>query len=85
MKKRFPKLKSDRAAEKLLSADLSSLINQDNFTTTTFEFAPKDCTISLRVSESLLSAVKASSKRRGISYQKFIRQALEDALRKKAA
>ena len=41
MKKRLPKLKSDRAAKELLKKDLSDFISPDNFTTTSFEFAPK--------------------------------------------
>ena len=85
MKKRLPKLKTDKEAEKLLEQDLSDYIDKDNFIPVTFEFAPKDKSINLRLSADLLQAVKSVSKRRGVSYQKYIREALEKSLKKDAA
>lgn len=85
MKKRLPKMKSDKAAEKLLEKDLSEFLDPENFALTSFEFAPKDKSITIRVSEPLLQAVKAVSKKKGVSYQKYVRQALERALKKDAA
>lgn len=82
MKKRLPKLKSDKEAEDFLNQDLSAYINKDNFRPSFFEFAPKAQTISLRLSKSLLDAIKAVSKRRKIPYQRYIREAIELALRK---
>ena len=80
MKKRLPKLKSDRVAEKLLEGDISQYINKNNFVHTTFEFEPKNKSISLRLSEDLLKAIQKASKKRGISYQKYIRLSLERVL-----
>jgi len=84
MKKRLPKLKSDRAAKELLKKDLSDFISPDNFTTTSFEFAPKDKSITLRVSSDLLDAVQTVAKRRRTNYQKLIREAIEQFLKKAA-
>lgn len=76
---------SDQDAEKLLEEDLTEYLTPDNFkenfTPVTFEFAPKDATISLRLSKDLLEAVKKASGQQGIGYQKFIRQSIERAIR----
>ena len=85
MTKRLPKMKTDKEAEELISEDISDYISKDNFVPTTFEFAPKDKSINLRLSADLLNTVKAISKRRGVSYQKYIREALEKSLKKDAA
>ena len=81
MNKRLPKMKSDRAVKKILKEDLSDYITRENFTLTSFEFAPKDKNITLRVSNDLLNAVQSAAKRRGINYQKLIREAIEQFLR----
>lgn len=44
------------------------------------KIAPKDATISLRLSKDLLEAVKKASDKRGIGYQKFIRESIERAI-----
>jgi predicted DNA binding CopG/RHH family protein len=56
----------------------------ENFTLTSFEFAPKDKSITLRVSTELLDAVQAEAKRRRTNYQKLIREAIERLLRNAA-
>lgn len=76
---------TDRAAKRLLKTDLSNFINSENFTKTTFEFAPKDKSITLRVSGALLEEVQVAAKKQGVSYQKLIRQAVEEFLKKKVA
>ncbi|MDO8434106.1 MAG: CopG family antitoxin [Candidatus Binatus sp.] len=78
----MPALKSDEEAEKLLEKDLSDYINAENLEPFPFEFKPKQKSVNLRLSGELLSAVRAAAKRRGIPYQRFIRQALELALRR---
>lgn len=75
-------MKSDRAAKNLLKKDLAEYMTPENFTLTSFEFAPKDKSITLRVSNDLLSAVQSAAKRRGINYQKLIREAIEQFLRR---
>lgn len=80
MKKNLKKLKTDRSAENLLKQDLSYYIHSKNFHSTQFELNPKNQTITIRVSEGLLKALKNKAKKQGIHYQKLMRQALEKYL-----
>ena len=84
MKKRLPRMKTDRAAKAVLKKDLSAYLSSENFTRTTFEFAPKDKSVTLRMSSQLLSAVQAAAKRLRTNYQKVIREAIEQYLKKAA-
>ncbi len=84
MSKYLPKMKSDRGAKAAMKRDLSEYISPDNFKLTSFEFAPKNKSITLRVSDELLGAVQSAAKRRGINYQKLIREAIEQFLKKAA-
>jgi len=79
MKKRVPKMKTDKAAEKFLDQDLSNL-EFSQFRPVRFEFEKKDEQINMRVPKPLLTAIKARAKARGIPYTRFIREALERAL-----
>ena len=45
-----------------------------------FELRRKDKTVSLRLPEALLDAVRARADRAGVPYQRFIRMAVERAL-----
>jgi len=84
MSKRLPKMKSDRAAKAMIKKDLTDYLSPENFKLTSFEFAPKDKSITLRVSSELLDAVQAVAKRRRMNYQKLIREAIEVFLKKSA-
>ena len=77
-------MKSDRAAKAVLKKDLSEFISSENFKPLSFEFAPKDKSITLRVSNELLKAVQAEAKQRGTNYQKIIREAIERFLKRAA-
>jgi predicted DNA binding CopG/RHH family protein len=79
MKKRVPRLKTDRQAEAFLSEDLSDL-DFSQFKPARFEFEKKDEQINMRVPKPLLAAVKARAKARGIPYTRFIRETLEQAI-----
>jgi predicted DNA binding CopG/RHH family protein len=46
-----------------------------------FEFERKDEQINMRIPRSLLEAVKARAKERGIPYTRLIRETLEQAVR----
>ena len=81
MRKKLPALKSDKAAEKLLDSDLSDYLTAENLEPFPFEFKPKQKSVNLRMSEELLKAVRAAARRTGIPYQRYIRQALERAIR----
>ena len=82
--KHVPKLKTDAEAEAFLEKDLSGL-DFSQFKPARFEFQAKDAQINMRLPSKLLAAVKASAKRNGIPYQRFIRETLEQAVGKKRA
>ncbi len=80
MKKKLPKLRSDKAAEDFVAkADLTEYDLSD-LRTVRFEFQPKSERVNMRLPEPLLKAVKASAAKAGVPYQRFIRQALEVAV-----
>jgi predicted DNA binding CopG/RHH family protein len=81
MSKKLPVFKTDKEAENFLDQDLSDYINAENFAPFQFEFRPKQKSVNLRISEELLNAVRAVAHRRGIPYQRYIRQTLEASLR----
>jgi predicted DNA binding CopG/RHH family protein len=83
-KKNGKKLKTDEEIEHLLEGDMSDFISKNDFSMTSFEFAPKNKTITIRVSEALLEAIQKQAKKRKTSYQKFIREALERVLKNSA-
>jgi len=79
MKKKVPRLKTDRQAEAFLAQDHSNL-DYSQFKATRFEFEKKDEQINMRVPKQLLAAVKARAKVRGIPYTRLIRETLEQAM-----
>ena len=83
MKKKVPRFKTDQEAEQFLERDLTDYLNLKNFTPVTFELLPKTRQVNLRFSEPLLNAVRQRAAQEGISYQKFIRRAVEGSLKKK--
>ena len=82
MKKKLQKITTDKEAENILNEDLSDYINKDNFKRTTFEFAPKDKSITIRISDPLLNSVQSAAQKQGVPYQRIIRQAIEEYLKK---
>jgi len=79
MKKKVPRLKTDREAEAFLAQDLSDL-DFSQFKAARFEFEKKDEQINMRMPKPLLAAVKARAKARGIPYTRLIRETLEKAM-----
>jgi predicted DNA binding CopG/RHH family protein len=79
-KKSIPTLTSDEEAEAFLDQDLTDYLDLDTFTEVRFEFLPKTKKVNLRVPEALLEAVRQQAKQEGISYQKYIRRAVEKSL-----
>jgi len=80
MKKKLPKLKSDKAAEDFVAnADLTKYDLSD-MRMVRFEFQPKNERVNMRLPKPLLEAVKKSAAAAGMPYQRFIRQALEAAV-----
>lgn len=81
MKKKIPRFASDDDAERFVeTADLSEY-DLSGFKPVHFEFSPKDARVNFRVPAQLLDAVKAKAAARGVPYQRFIREALERAVR----
>ncbi|NEP59699.1 MAG: CopG family transcriptional regulator [Symploca sp. SIO2G7] len=83
-KPKLPKMTTDKEVESLLENDLSEYLEpeafRENFAPTSFEFLPKDTTLNLRISTELLNTVKEFAQKKGIGYQKFVRQVLEKAV-----
>jgi len=75
--KSLPRLKSDKEAEGFVdTADLSEF-DLSGFKPVNFEFENKSATISMRLPKSQLAAVKAAAKKRGIPYQRFMREMIQ--------
>jgi predicted DNA binding CopG/RHH family protein len=78
--KKLPVLRSDRKAERFVATadlteyDLSAMVPYR------FEFKPKTERVNMRLSKDLLDSVKARAAKVGMSYQRYIRQALEQAV-----
>jgi predicted DNA binding CopG/RHH family protein len=82
MKKKIPTFKTDKEAEAFVDkADLTEY-NLAGAKPVQFEFEKKAARVNMRLPEPLLEAVKESAKERGIPYQRFIREALEQAVTK---
>ena len=78
--KPLPLFFSDEEAEAFVgSVDLTSY-DLSALKPTQFEFSSKDARVNMRLPAELLDAVKATAARKGMPYQRFIRQALEQAL-----
>jgi len=78
--KKFPRFETDEEAERFVDeADLSEY-DFSEFKPMRFELRRKDKQINIRMPEDMLDAVKARAKARDIPYQRFIREAIEDAL-----
>jgi predicted DNA binding CopG/RHH family protein len=80
MKKKIPTFESDEEAERFVeTADLSEY-DLSGGKPMQFEFERKDARVNMRLPETLLAALKDKAKQRGIPYQRFIREALEQAV-----
>ena len=78
--KPLPLFSSDDDAEAFVgSADLT-VYDLSALTPSRSEFSSKDARVNMRLPADLLDAVKATAARKGMPYQRFILQALEQAL-----
>lgn len=68
MSKRVPRLRSDEAAEAFLEQDLSDYLDPRHLALLRYEYEPKNATVNLRLSSSLLVAIKRKAGREGIPY-----------------
>ena len=80
MKKKIPPFRSDKEAEGFVdTADLSEY-DLSGARPVRFEFEKKAARINMRLPAPLLEAVKEKARARGIPYQRFIRETLEQAV-----
>jgi predicted DNA binding CopG/RHH family protein len=85
MKKKLPKFRSDQEAEDFVDeADLTEY-DLSEMRPIRFEFQPKSERVNMRLPRQLLDAVRSSAAKAGVPYQRFIRQALEEAVQRKRA
>lgn len=84
MKKPLPILTTDKEAEDFIDNTDLTKYDLSALTPTRFEFQPKERSITMRLSEPLLEAIKEEAERSGLPYQRFIRQALENAVHHKS-
>ena len=81
MKKTIPTFRTDEEAERFVDAADLSEYDLSGGQVVHFELKPKDKSVNLRLAAQLLQAVRNRASRAGIPYQRFIRMALEAALR----
>ena len=75
--KRMPVLRSDATAERFVAeADLSTY-DLSGFKPVRFEIEPKAGALNMRLPVSLLEAVKAKAKAKGVPYTRYVRMLLE--------
>ena len=80
MKKKLPKLRSDKQADDFVrTADLAQY-DLSGMVPVRFEFKPKTARVNMRLSKDLLDNVKARAAKAGVTYQRYIRLALERAV-----
>ena len=79
MKRNVPRLTTDEAAEAFLEQDLSDL-DFSRFKPGRLEFERKDARLTMRMPQPMLDAVKRRARARGIPYQRFVREAIQQAL-----
>ena len=80
MKKPLPRHKTDKEAEDFVANSDLTQFDLSGMVRMRFELRPKDKTISLRLPEDLLAAVRGKANSAGIPYQRFIRMAIEKAV-----
>lgn len=80
MSKKIPTFKIDKELEEFLEKDLSEYITPENFKPVTFEFAPKEKVVNLRMSTALFDKIKSAAEKKKIPYQRYIRQTLETSV-----
>jgi len=80
-RKQFPQFETDKEAEDFVDTMDLSEYDFSGFTSLNdFEFQPKNVSISMRLPQNQLDAVKAEAKRQGIPYQRFIRELIQKGM-----
>ena len=85
MKKKLPRFRNDKEAEEFVDkADLTEY-DLSEMRPVRFEFQPESERVNMRLPRQLLDVVRSSAAKAGVPYQRFIRQALEEAVERKRA
>lgn len=79
-KKQIPSFNGVDEAEKFVEESDLTEFDLSGFKPMHFEFEPKSKTLNMRVPESLLDALKAKAKAKGIPYTRYVRQVLEKSV-----
>jgi len=81
LKKQWPTLPTDEDAEMFVeTADLSEY-DWSKAEPARYEFEDKSARITMRIPESQLESIRAEAAKRGIKYQRFMRELMERGLR----
>ena len=79
--KPWPSLPSDEAAERFVDeADLSGF-DWSAAEPARYEFEDKSARVTMRLPESQLAAIRAEAEKRGVKYQRFMRELMERGMR----
>lgn len=77
MKKKWPELRSDEEAERFVGeADLTEF-DFSEMVPANFEFEKKSAALNMRIPHSLLDALKARAKSRGVPFTRYVRMLIE--------
>ncbi len=76
-KKPWPTLPSDEATEKFVAEADFSKFDWSAAEPVRHEFEDKSARVNMRISESQLEAIKVEAEKRGIKYQRFMRELLD--------
>lgn len=79
MPRKVPRMKTDEEVEAFLEQDLSDL-DFSQSKPFSFEFENKTARVNMRMPQSQIDAVKAEAKKRGIPYQRFMRELVQRGL-----
>ncbi len=79
MPRKVPRMTTDEEAEAFIDQDLSDL-DFSEFKPFQFEFETKTARVNMRLPQAQLDAVKAEAAKRGVPYQRFIRELLDRGL-----
>lgn len=79
MVRNVPRMKTDAEVEAFLDQDLSGL-DFAQFKPVRFELAGKDARVNMRLPQGQLDAVKSEARKRGIPYQRLIRELIDRGL-----
>lgn len=79
-RKSWPVLRSDEEAERFVAeADLTEY-DWSQMRPVHYEFADKNARVTMRIPERLVDDIKAEAEKRGVKYQRFMRELMERGL-----